>query len=32
MELPENTSLEKALKKDFLEGKAIYNVAGYFFD
>ena len=30
-ELPENTSLEKALKKHFLEGKAIYNVAGYFF-
>ena len=31
-ELPENTRLERALKKHYLDGKAIYGVAGYFFE
>jgi len=31
-ELPENTSLQRAMKKHFLSGKTIYNVGGYFFD
>ena len=31
-ELPENTRLEKALKKHYLDGKAIYGMAGYFFE
>ena len=30
-ELPENTSLERAVKKHYLEGKAIYGTTGYFF-
>ena len=31
-DLPEKTSLQRAMKKHFLSGKTIYNVAGYFFD
>ena len=31
-DLPENTHLEKALKKYYLDGKAIYGMAGYFFE
>ena len=31
-ELPENTSLQIAMKKHLLSGKTIYNVGGYFFD
>jgi hypothetical protein len=27
--LPENTSLERALKKHYLEGKKIYDTFGY---
>lgn len=30
-DLPENSSLERALKKHFLSGKAIYETYGYFF-
>ena len=30
-ELPENTTLERVLKKHYLEGKAIYEICGYFF-
>jgi len=31
-ELPENTSLQRAMKKHFLSGKTIYNFGGYFFE
>lgn len=31
-DLPENTHLEKALKKHYLDGEAIYGMAGYFFE
>lgn len=30
-ELPENTRLERALKKHYLDGKAIYMPHGFFF-
>lgn len=30
-ELPENTSLERALKNHYLNNKAIYGITGYFF-
>lgn len=30
--LPENTSLQRAMKKHFLQGKTIYNVGGYLFE
>ncbi len=30
-ELPENTTLERAIKKHYQEGKAIYRMSGYFF-
>ena len=30
-ELPENTSLERAVKKHYQDGKAIYGTTGYFF-
>ena len=30
-ELPENTSLERAIKKHYQDGKAIYRLSGYFF-
>ena len=30
-DLPENTTLERAIKKHYQEGKAIYRMSGYFF-
>ena len=29
--LPENTRLERAVKQHYIDGKAIYEVAGFFF-